>query len=222
MGSNWAEEFRRRIEESEGKYRPAENLNDVDEEEWEEKEEEDVELEAPEDEAEEVEKEEEDEEEAEEKLKPDDDDKEETGEVEPEPEKPAIGEPLPTPVETPKLSLERQRFRQELDKILGSTTIQPAKTEATKAEPVKPVKRETNDLAVAGAAMMGLMALSLMPTFYQAMMQAFQPLIIGFQSLSGRRYYGASASNQEWVACPYCGYQCLGYNGMPCPRCGRS
>ena len=222
MGSNWAEEFRRRIEESEGKCSPAENLDDVDEE-WEEKEEEeeDVELEEPEDEAQEVEEEDESKEEAEEEVEPDDDDKEETGEVEPEPEKPAIEKPLPTPVETPKLSLERQRFRQELDKILGSTTIQPAKTEATKAEPVKPVKRETNDLAVAGAAMIGLMALSLMPTFYQAMMQAFQPLIQGFQSLSGRSQ-STLAAGQEWVACPYCGYQCLGYSGMPCPRCGRS
>jgi len=222
MSSNWAEEFRRRIEESEGRYRPADNLDDVDEEEEEDKEEEDVEREEREDETEEVEKEDGDEEEAEEEVEPDDDDKEETGEVEPEPEKPAIEKPLPTPLETPKLSLERQRFRQELDKILGSTTIQPAKTEVTKAEPVKPVKRETNDLAVAGAAMVGLMALSLMPTFYQAMMQAFQPLIQSFQSLSSRGYYGASASNQEWVACPYCGYQCLGYNGMACPHCGRN
>jgi len=217
MGSNWAEEFRRRIEESEGKYRPAENLGDVNEEEWE-KEEEDVELEEPEDEAEEVEKEDE----SEEEVEPDDDDKEETGEVKPEPKKPEIEKPLLMPVETPKLSLERQRFRQELDNLFGTTTILPAKTEVTKAEPVKPVKRETNDLAVAGAAMIGLMALSLMPTFYQAMMQAFQPLIQSFQSLSSRGYYGASASNQEWVACPFCGYQCLGYNGMPCPRCRRS
>jgi len=221
MGSNWAEEFRRRIEESEGKYRPAENLADIDEEGWEEREE-DAELEEPEDEAEEVEEEDENEEEAEEKVEPDDDDKEETGEVRPEPEKPEIEKPLPTFVETPKLSLERQRFKQELDNIFGTATIQPVRTEITKAEPAKPAKRETNDFAVAGAAMIGLMALSLMPTFYQAMMQAFQPLIIGFQSLSGRRYYGASASNQEWVACPYCGYQCLGYNGMPCPRCGRT
>jgi len=216
MGSNWAEEFRRRVEESEGKYRPAESLDDVDEEEWEEKEEADVELEEPEDEAEEVEEEDE----SEEEVESDDDEKEETGEVEPEPEKPAIEKPLPTPLETPKLSLERQRFRQELDKILGSTTIQPAKTEVTK--PAKPAKRETNDLAVAGAAMIGLMALSLMPTFYQAMMQAFQPLIQSFQSLSGRSYYGTSAAGQEWVACPYCGYQCLGYNGMACPHCGRN
>jgi len=217
MGSNWAEEFRRRVEESEGRYRPAKNLDDVDEEEWEEKEEdEDIELEEPEDE--EVEEEDESEEEAEEEVEPDDDDKEKTREVEPEPEKPATERPLPTPVETPKVLLERQRFKQELDKILGGTTIQPAKTEATKAEPARPAKRETNELAVAGAAMIGMMALSLMPTFYQAMMQAFQPLI---QSLSGRSY-GTSAASQEWVACPYCGYQCLGYSGMPCPRCGRS
>jgi hypothetical protein len=204
MGSNWAQEFRRRVEESEGKYRPDDNLDDVDEEEWEEKEEEDVELEEPEDEAEDVEEEDESEE-----------------EVEPEPEKPAIEKPLPTPVETPKLSLERQRFRQDLDNISGTATILPAKTEVTKAEPVKPVKRETNDLAVAGAAMVGLMALSLMPTFYQAMMQAFQPMIQSFQSLSDRNQ-GTLAAGQEWVACPYCGYQCLGYNGMPCPRCGHS
>jgi len=221
MGSNWAEEFRRRVEESEGKYRPTENLDDVDEEEWKEKDEEDAELEEPHDEDEEVEEEDESEEEAEGEVEPDDDDKEETGEVEPEPEKPETEKPLPTPVETPKVSLERQRFKQELDKILGGTTIQPVKIEATKAEPVKPIKRETNDLAVAGAAMIGLMAVSLMPTFYQAMMQAFQPLIQGFQSLSGRSQ-GTLATGQEWVACPYCGYQCLGYNGMPCPRCGRS
>ena len=203
MGSNWAEEFRRRTEESEGKYRPAENLDDVDEGE----EEEGIELEEPEHEAEEVTQEDEGEEEVEE-------------EVEQEAGKPEIEKPLPRPVETPKVSLERQRFRQELDNNLGTTTIQPAKIEVTKAEPVKPVKRETNEWAVAGAAMTGLMALSLMPTFYQAMMQAFQPLIQSFQSLSGRSQ-GTLAAGQEWVACPYCGYQCLGYSGMPCPRCGR-
>jgi hypothetical protein len=217
MGSNWAEEFRRRVEESEGKYRPAESLDDVDEEEWEEKEEADVELEEPEDEAEDVEEEDE----SDEDVEPDDDDKEETGEVEPEPEKPAIEKPLPTPLETPKLSLERQRFRQEPGNIFGTSTIQPVKAEVTKAEPAKPVKRETNDLAIAGAAMIGLMALSLMPTFYQAMMQAFHPLIQSFQSLSGRSQ-STLAAGQEWVACPYCGYQCLGYSGMRCPRCGRS
>jgi len=207
MGSNWAEEFRRRVEESEGKYRSADNLDDVDEEECEEKEEEeDAELEESEDETENVEQEDEGEEEAE--------------EVEQEAEKPEIEKPLPTPVETPKLSLEKQRFRQELDNIPGSTTIQPAKTEVTKTEPAKPVKRETNDLAVAGAAMIGLMALSLMPTFYQAMMQAFQPLIQSFQSSSSRGQ--TLAASQEWVTCPYCGYQCLGYNGMSCPRCGRT
>jgi len=189
MGSNWAEEFRQRTEESEGKYRPAENLDDADEEEGEEEAEEEVEQEAE----------------------------------KPEIEKPEIEKPLPRPVETPKVSLERQRFRQELDNNLGTTTIQPAKIEVTKAEPVKPVKRETNEWAVAGAAMTGLMALSLMPTFYQAMMQAFQPLIQSFQnfqSLSGRSQ-STLAAGQEWVACPYCGYQCLGYSGMPCPRCGR-
>jgi len=205
MGSNWAEKFRRRIEESEGKYRPAENLDDVDEEEWKE-EEEDAELEEPEDETEEVEQEEEGEEEAE--------------EFEQEAEKPEIEKPLPA-VETPKLSLDRQRFRQGLDNVLSGTTIQPAKTEVIKAEPAKPVKRETNELAVAGTAMIGLMALSLMPTFYQTMMQAFQPLVQSFQNLSSRSQ-SALAAGQEWVACPYCGYQCLGYNGMPCPRCGRS
>jgi len=220
MGSNWAEEFRRRVEESEGKYRPAENLSDVDEEEGEEKEEEDVELEESEDEAEDTEDEDESGEEAEE-SEPDVDDKEKTGEVEPEPKKPEIERPLPTPVETPKLSLERQRFKQELGNLFGSTTIQPVRAEVTRAEPAKPVKRETNDLAVAGAAMIGLMVLSLMPTFYQAMTQAFQPLIQGFQSLSGRGQ-STLAAGQEWVACPYCGYQCLGYSGMPCPRCGRS
>ncbi len=203
MGSNWAEEFRRRVEESEGRYRPAENLGDVNEEEWEE-EEKDIELEEPEDEANEVEEEDESEE-----------------EVEPEPKKPAIEKPLPTPLETPKLSLERQRFRQELGNIFGSTTIQLVNAEVTKAEPTKPVKRDSNEWAIAGAAMIGLMALSLMPTFYQAMMQAFEPLIQSFQSLSGRSY-GTSAASQEWVVCPYCGYQCLGYSGMPCPRCGRS
>jgi len=201
MSSNWAEEFRRRIEEREGKYRPAHSYGGMDDEEWEEKEEEDAELEEPEneaeEEAEEVEQEEEDE------------------EVEQKAEKPEIEKPLPTAVETPKPSLERQKFRQELDKTPGSTTIQPAKTEVTK---VKPAKRETNDLAVAGAAMVGLMVLSLMPTFYQAMMQAFQPLIQSFQS---SRSYSTSAGSQQWVACPYCGYQCLGYDGMPCPRCGR-
>jgi hypothetical protein len=211
MGSNWAEEFRRRIEESEGKYRPAVNIDDEDEEGWEEKEEQDTELEESEDEAEEeaegVEQEDEGEEEAE--------------EPEQEAEKPEIEGPLPTLVETPKLSLERQRFRQELHNMLGSTTTQPAKTEVTKAEPAKPAKRETNDLAVAGAAMIGLMTLSLMPTFYQTMMQAFQPLVQSFQSLSGGGQ-SPPAAGQEWVACPYCGYQCLGYNGMPCPRCGRS
>jgi len=221
MGSNWAEEFRRRVEESEGKYRPAENLSDVDEEEGEEEEEEYVEHEEREDEAEDAEEEDESEEEAEE-SEPDVDDKEETGEVEPEPQKPEIERPLPTPVETPKVSLERQRFRQELDSIVGTATIQPVKAEVIKAEPTKPVKRETNDLAVVGAGMIGLMMLSLMPTFYQAMTQAFQPLIQGFQSLSSWGYYGTSTSNQEWVACPYCGYQCLGYNGMACPHCGRN
>jgi len=135
------------------------------------------------------------EEEAEEKLKPDDDDKKEIGEVEPEPEKPAIEKPLPTFVETPKVSLERQRFGQELDNVSGTATIQPAKAEVAKAEPAK---TETNDLAVAGAAMIGLMALSLMPTFYQAMMQAFQPLIQSFQSLSSRSQ-GTLAAGQEWV-----------------------
>ena len=102
MGSNWAEKFRRRIEESEGKYRPAENLDDVDEEEWKE-EEEDAELEEPEDETEEVEQEEEGEEEAE--------------EFEQEAEKPEIEKPLPTSVEMPKVLLEKQRFRQELDNV---------------------------------------------------------------------------------------------------------
>ena len=182
MGSNWAEEFRRQIEESEGKYRPAENPDDADDEEWEgeeEEEEEDVELEEPEDETEEVEQEEEGEEEAE--------------EFEQEAEKAEIEKPLPTSVEMPKVLLEKQRFRQELDNVLSGTTIQPAKTEVTKAEPAKPVERETNELAVAGAAMIGLMALALMPTFYQTMMQAFQPLI---QSLSGRSY-GTSATSQE-------------------------
>jgi len=217
MSSNWAEEFRRRIEESEGRYRPAKNLDVVDEEEWEEKEEEDLELEESEDEAEEVEEEDE----SEEKVDPDDDDKEETGEVEPEPEIPAIEKPLPTPLETPEVSLERQRFKQELDNIFGSTAIQPVRAEVTRAEPAKPARRGTNDLAVAGAAMIGLMMLSLMPTFYQAMTQAFQPLIQGFQSLSSRSQ-STLVAGQEWVACPYCGYQCLGYNGMPCPRCGRS
>ena len=207
MGSNWAEEFRRRVEESEGKYRSADDLDDVDDEEWEEKEEEeDVEVDEPEDEAEEVEQEDEGEEEAEEAKQ--------------EAEKPEIEKPLPRLVETPKVSLEKQMFRQGLDNVLSGTTTQPAKTEVAKAEPAKPVKRETNDLAVAGAAMIGLMALSLMPTFYQAMMQAFQPLVQSFQSLSSRSY-GTSATSQQWVTCPYCGYQCLGYNGMPCPRCRR-
>lgn len=206
MGSNWAQEFRRRIEESEGRYRPANNLEDMDDEEWEEEEEEqDAEIEESEDEAEEETKEVE---------------QEDKGEQEAEEEKPEIEKPLPRPVETPKLSLERQRFGQELDKILGKATIQPAKTEVTKAGPVIPAKRKTNDLAVAGAAMIGLMALSLMPTFYQAMMQAFQPLIQGFQSLSGRSQNTLAAS-QQLVTCPYCGYQCPGYDGMPCPRCGR-
>ena len=203
MGRNWAKEFRRRVEESEGKYRPTKKLDDEDEEEWKEDEEdEDV----AEEETDDVEQEDDGEGEAEEI-------KEETG-------KPEIEKPLPTPVETPKLSLERQKFRQELDRLFGGTTIQPVRAEATKAEPAKPAKRETNEWAIAGGAMIGLMALSLMPTFYQAMTQAFQPLIQSFQSLSGRNY-GASATAQEWVACPYCGYQCLGYNGMPCPRCGR-
>lgn len=211
MGSNWAEEFRQRIEESEGKYRPADNQDGMDDEEWEEKEEEDAELEEPEDEVEEETEE----------VEQEDEDKEEAEEVKQEVGNGEIEKPLPVPVETPKLSLERQRFRQELDNLFGSTTIQSAKTEVTKAEPAKPVKRETNDLAVAGAAMVGLMVLSLMLTFYQAMMQAFQPLLQSFKALSGRSY-GTSAASQEWVACPYCGYQCLGYNGMPCPCCGRS
>ena len=203
MGRNWAKEFRRRVEESEGKYRPTKKLDDEDEEEWKEDEEdEDVAEEETDD--------------VEQKNGRD----EEPEAVEQESEKPGLEEPLPTPVETPKLSLERQKFRQELDRLLGSTTIQPVRTETTKAEPVKPAKRETNSVAAAGAAMIGLMALSLMPTFYQAMTQAFQPLIQSFQSLSGRNY-GTSAASQEWVACPYCGYQCLGYNGMPCPCCGR-
>jgi len=106
MGSNWAEEFRRQIEESEGKYRPAENPDDADDEEWEgeeEEEEEDVELEEPEDETEEVEQEEEGEEEAE--------------EFEQEAEKAEIEKPLPTSVEMPKVLLEKQRFRQELDNV---------------------------------------------------------------------------------------------------------
>ena len=204
MGSNWAEEFRRQIEESEGKYRAADDLDGMDEED----EEEGVDVEEPEDEAEQVEQEDEGEEEAEE-------------EVEQEAEKPEIEKPLPTPVATPKLSLERQRFRQELDTLPGNAPIQPAKTEVTKVEPLKPVKGETNEWAVAGTAMIGLMALSLMPTFYQAMMQAFQPLTQGFQSLSSRSQSTPVAS-QEWVACPYCGYQCLGYNGMPCSRCGHN
>jgi hypothetical protein len=212
MGSNWAEEFRQRIEESEGKYRPADNLDDMDEEEWEEKGgEEDAELEEPEAEAEEETEE----------VEPGEEGEKEAKEVEQEVEKPEIEKPVSTPVEASKVSLERQGFRQELDRILGNTTIQPAKTEVTKVEPVKAVKRETNDLAVAGAATIGLMMLSLMPTFYQAMTQAFQPLIQSFQNLSGRNQ-GTLAASQEWVACPYCGYQCLGYNGMPCPRCGRS
>jgi len=204
MGRNWAEEFRRRVEESEGKYRPAKSLDDEDEE-GEEKDEEDEDV--AEEESDDVEQEDDGEEEAEEI-------KEDTG-------KPEIEKPLPTPVETPKLSLERQKFRHELDRLFGSTTIQPVRTEATKAEPVKPAKRETNEWAIAGGVMIGLMALSLMPTFYQSMTQAFQPLIQGFQSLSGRNY-GTSAASQEWVFCSYCGYQCLGYNGMPCPHCGRS
>jgi hypothetical protein len=212
MGSNWAEEFRRRIEESEGKHRPTEKLDDADEEDWEEKEEEDVELEeSEEDEAEEeieeVEQENKDEEEAEEVP-------EEAGKPE------AERFPL-KPVQTPKLPLERQRFRQELADVLGSTTIQPAKTEVTKAEPVKPVKRETNEWAGVGAAMMGLMVLSLMPTLYKWIRQAFQPLIQSLQDFSSRSQ-GTLAAGQEWVSCPYCGYQCLGYNSMPCPRCGRS
>ena len=211
MGSNWAEEFRRRIEESEGKYRHADNHGGMDDEEWEEKEEEDAELEEPEDEVEE------ETEEVEQEVKGE----EEAEEVEQEVGKLEIEKPLPVPVETPRLSLERQSFRQKLDKTPGNTTIQPAKTAATKAEHLKPVKRETNEWAVAGAAMIGLMALSLMPTFYQAMMQAFQPLIQSFQSLSGQGQSTLAAS-QEWVTCPYCGYRCLGYNGMPCPRCGRS
>jgi len=210
MGSNWAEEFRRRIQESEGKYRPADNLDDVDEEEWEEKEEEESELEESEGEAEETEE-----------VEQEDEGDEEAEEVEQEAEKPGIEKPLPRLVEAPKVSLGRQRFRHELDRILGSTTIQPIKAEVTKAEPARVVKRETNSVAAAGAAMIGLMALSLMPTFYQTMMQAFQPLIQSFQSLSGQSY-GTSATSQQWVTCPYCGYQCLGYNGMPCPHCGRS
>ena len=194
------------LRKAKGKYKPVGNLDDVDEEEWEEKEEEDAELEEPEDEAEgeteEVEQEVEGEEEAEEQ----------------EPAKPWREKPVPPPIERPNVSLERQRPRQELDNLFGSTTIQPPETEPTKA---KPVKREANEWAIAGAVMVGLMVLSLMPTFYQAMTQAFQPLTQGFQSLSGRNY-GTSAASREWVACPYCGYQCLGYNGMPCPCCGRS
>lgn len=187
MGSNWAKEFRQRIEESEGKYKPPENFDDTDEEEWEEKEEEqDAEIEEPEDEAEEETEESEQEHES----------QEEAEEVGQETGKSEMEKPLPNLVQTPKLSLERQRFRQELDKIIGNTIIQPAKTEVTKAEPVIPAKRKTNDLAVAGAAMIGLMALSLMPTFYQAMMQAFQPLIQSFQNLSGRSY-GTSATGHE-------------------------
>ena len=209
MGTNWAEEFRRRIEESEGKYRHADNHGGMDDEEWEEKEEEDAELEEPEDEAgeetEEVEQEVEGEEEAEEQ----------------EPAKPWREKPVPPPIERPNVSLERQSFRQELDNLFGSTTIQPAKTEVTEAQPAKAVRREANEWTVAGAAMVGLMVLSLRPTFYQAMTQAFQPLTQGLQSLSGRNY-GTSAASREWVACPYCGYQCLGYNGMPCPCCGCS
>lgn len=176
MGSNWAQEFRRRVEESEGKYRAAEDFDDVDGEEGE------VELEESEDEAE-----------------------EETVEVEQEPEEAEI-EKLPLkPVETPKVELERARFRQELDSILSKTS-QAAKRETA--------KKESNEWAGVGAAIMGLVVLSLMPTLYQTMTQAFQPLI---QSFGGRSY-----GSQQWVTCPYCGYQCLGYNGMPCPRCGRT
>ena len=211
MGSNWAEEFRRRVEESEGKYQPPKHFDkvDEDEEEWEE-EEEDAEVEEAEDVAEEETEE----------VEQGDEGEGEAEEINREAKKSEIEKPLPTPVETPKLSLERQKFRQELDRLFGSTTIQPVRTVVTKAEPARAIKRETNSVAAAGAAMIGLMALSLMPTFYQAMTQAFQPLIQGFQSLSSRNY-GTSAASQEWVACPYCGYQCLGYNSMPCPRCGR-
>ena len=205
MGSNWAEEFRRRIEESEGKYRPAENLDDVDEEEWEEKEEEDAEFEESEDEAEEVEQEGEGEEEAE--------------EVEQKSEESEVEKPFPEPVVD-----VRERTAELMDTMLGKKpakvepkTNQASKTEVTKAEPAK---REANEWAGVGAAMMGLMLLSLMPTFYQTMTQAFQPFIRSFQSLSGRSY-GTLATSQQWVTCPYCGYQCLGYNGMPCPRCRR-
>ena len=181
MGSNWAQEFRRRVEENEGKYRGAEDFDDVDESVEEESEFE------PEDEAAE----------------------EETEELE-EPEEAEIEKP-PLKLEMPRAELERQKFRQELDNILGSKTGPVAKIEAAKRETAR---KETNEWAGVGAAMMGLVVMSLMPTLYQTMTQAFQPLI---QSFSGRSY-----GSQQWVTCPYCGYQCLGYDGMPCLRCGRS
>ena len=203
MDSNWAEEFRRRVEETEGSYRPAENCDDVDDED------EDVELEEPkheaEEESEEGEQEDEDEEETE--------DVEQEVEEPKETEEPETAKPPLRPVGIPGALLERQKFRWELDNIIGKAD-QATEREDAKAE----AKRETNERANVGAAMMGLIVLSLMPTFYQTMMQAFQPIIQSFSSQSCSR----PTASQQWVACSYCGYQCLGYNEMACPRCGRS
>lgn len=177
MSSNWAEEFRRRVEESEGRYGAAENFDDADEEE------EEVELEEPQDEAEE---------EAE---------RVEQGSDEVEIEKPPLKPLETTAVVEHVVEQEAGKLKQQLQSIQKEVE-----------------RKRANEWAGAGAMIMAMMGLSFIPPFYQAVSQAFQPFIQRFSSQS----HGSQATSQEWVTCLHCGYQCLGYNGMPCPCCGRS
>lgn len=173
MGSNWAQEFRRRIEEDEGKYTPAENLNDVDDEE--------VELDDAEDDGD-----------VEDELEPDELEEEEAGVK--------VAE---------SLAMAQRAIQQQWEKLRQD--IKNMREEAER-------QRVNEQRASTGAAMAGFTGLLLMPLLYQAISQAFQPIMqrLGSQSPS------SPAASQQWVTCRYCGYQCLGYNGMPCPQCGRS
>ena len=157
MGSNWAQEFREKVEASEGKYGATENFDDVEEE---------VELEEPENEVE-----------------------EETEVAEQEPEE--------AEAEKPVLNIEK-RTAELMDSLIGQK--EPAKQSGG-----------GNPGGAMMAAMMGLLMLQSLPTIFNAVSSAFQPIMPG-----------ASSPQDYPVQCQYCGYQCLGYNGMPCPQCGRS
>ena len=175
MGSNWAEEFRRRIGEGERKYRPAEDFDDVREEQ--------AELEEP------------------------------GGEVEVEMEEVKETEPeeVEDQVEAETKEPERE-VKKPLDLDVGKRTVDLMTAMTGKRELTKQ-SGGSDPTGAMVAVLMGLLILQSLPTIFSAVSSALQSLMV-----SG----GSSPQGYYPVRCPYCGYQCLGHDGMPCPYCGRS